>query len=336
MNAPQKIGIPTATVPASAERGTARAGNNYVSGLLCCLVAAVIWGGMFPVMTDALRHTDPFTFTSLRYLIAGVPFIGVFLYKEGFSALRIRGGQAALAWLVGSIGFAGFGFLVFWGQQKAGREGALIASIMMATQPMLGLVVSAVAKRVLPPRYSILFVLLSFFGVILVITRGDLSNLINAPQSYAANILFILGALSWVIYTFSAQYFTGWSPFKYTAITTWLGLTTVVSINLVLYLMHELPLPTAPELIAVTPHLLYMGLIAGFVGVLCWNVGNKILTPLNGVLFMDVVPLTTFIVSSISGVIPEHSQILGACVTGAALVMNNVYLRARAKRAAVA
>ena len=92
------------------------------------------------------------------------------------------------------------------------------------------------------------------------------------------------------------------------------------------------PLPTAPELVAIVPHLLYMGLVAGFVGVLCWNVGNKILTPLNGVLFMDVVPLTTFIVSSISGVIPEHSQIFGACVTGAALVMNNLYLRARTRK----
>jgi hypothetical protein len=60
--------------------------------------------------------------------------------------------------------------------------------------------------------------------------------------------------------------------------------------------------------------------------------GNKILTPLNGVLFMDVVPITAFIVSAISGVLATHVQIIGACVTGSALILNNLYLRYRARR----
>jgi len=38
--------------------------------------------------------------------------------------------------------------------------------------------------------------------------------------------------------------------------------------------------------IAISPHLLYMSLVAGFIGVLSWNMGNKIITPLNGVLFI--------------------------------------------------
>ncbi len=42
---------------------------------------------------------------------------------------------------------------------------------------------------------------------------------------------------------------------------------------------------------AIIPHLLYMSLIASFIGVLCWNIGNKITTPLNGILFTDVVPV---------------------------------------------
>lgn len=52
-----------------------------------------------------------------------------------------------LAWLLGSIGFCGFGSFVFLGQQLAGREGALTASIMMATQPMMGLLVNSVVRK---------------------------------------------------------------------------------------------------------------------------------------------------------------------------------------------
>lgn len=111
--------------------------------------------------------------------------------------------------------------------------------------------------------------------------------------------------------------------------TTWLGLTTIVAVNLLLFVAHVVPVPSAAALLAIVPHLLYMGLIAGFLGILCWNLGNRILTPLNGVLFMDVVPVTTFIVSSIAGVIPTRMQLAGACMTGTALVLNNLYLRRR-------
>ncbi|WP_133467947.1 DMT family transporter, partial [Lactobacillus crispatus] len=146
----------------------------YTKGVLCCLIATISFGCMFPVMTSALRHIDPFTFTSLRYLIAGAASLVLLRLKEGSGALHTEGEPIALAWLLGSIGFAGFGFLVFLGQQQAGRDGALTASVMAATQPMVGLLVHAIMRRVLPPRYTMLFVLLSFCGVALVVTKGDI------------------------------------------------------------------------------------------------------------------------------------------------------------------
>lgn len=304
---------------------------SYAKGALCCLVATISFGCMFPVMTSALTHVDPFTFTSLRYLIAGAASLVLLRVKEGPGALRIDGEPIALAWLLGSIGFAGFGFLVFLGQQLAGRDGALTTSVMAATQPMLGLLIHAITRRVLPPRYTVLFVLLSFCGVALVITKGDIGGLLKQPQDYSAYALIVLGMASWIIYTFGTAQFTRWSILKYTTMTMWLGLTTIGVINLLLFATHMVPVPSAANLAAIIPHLLYMSLIASFIGVLCWNIGNKILTPLNGILFTDVVPITAFIVSSIAGVIPTKLQIVGACMTGVALVLNNLYLRFRAR-----
>jgi drug/metabolite transporter (DMT)-like permease len=306
--------------------------ERYAKGVVCCMIATVSFGLMFPVMTNALTRIDPFTFTSLRYLIAGTAFLLLLRVKEGASAFRLKGEPVILAWILGSIGFAGFGFFVFLGQQLAGRDGALTASITMATQPMLGLVVNSVVRRILPPLYSFLFMALSLCGVALVVTKGDVIGLLNAPQNYSANALIMLGALCWVIYTFSAAFFTKWSAFKYTTMTIWLGLTTIIAINLLLFAKHIVAVPSVADLRAITPHLLYMGLGAGFVGVLCWNLGNRILTPLNGVLFMDVIPITTFIVSTIAGVTPTHMQLVGASMTGTALVLNSLYLRGRAQR----
>lgn len=300
--------------------------NRYSIGVLYCLIATVSWGCMFPVMTSALRHLDPFTFTALRYSIAGMAFLAILLAKEGVQSLRLKGERIFLAWLFGTLGFAGFGFLVFLGQKLAGPTGALTASIVMATMPMLGILVAWVLRGTKPALPTLAFILLSFFGVVLVITKGNFSSLL-APENIIAYAPLVLGALSWVIYTVGASYFPHWSAYRYTTVTTLLGLTSVFAITFILIDRGYIAAPGAADVIAVIPHLLYMALIAGFVGVLCWNLGNKIITPLNGVLFMDVVPVTAFTVSALTGVVPGHAQIYGACLTATALILNNLYQR---------
>lgn len=303
--------------------------NSYVKGVLLCLVATLSWGGMFPVMGAALKLIDPFTFTLLRYALAGLFFLVLLIRREGVDALRLSGQRPLLAWLFGSAGFAGFGFLVFWGQQQAGREGALTASIIMATQPMLGLLVNWLLRKVVPQGWSIVFILLSFCGIALVITKGDVGALLHAPGSFKADALILLGALCWVFYTIGGAFFPAWSPYKYTTVTTGLGLLSVAAIQLVMLAAGAISLPSAATLIGVAPHLFYMAFIAGVVGVLSWNLGNRALGAQNGVLFMDVIPLTAFLISSLQGLVPTQAQIVGACFTGAALVCNNLFLRFR-------
>lgn len=287
-------------------------------------------GIQFPVMTNALEHVDPFTFTLLRYLIAGALLLPLMLVKEGAAAFRFERGQLARAWLLGSIGFCGFGSFVFLGQQLAGDDGALTASIMMATQPMMGLLVNSLVRRTAPPLYTFLFILMSFSGVTLVVTKGNIAALLNEPQNYSANALIVIGALCWVIYTFSAPSFKGWSALRYTTTTMWLGLSSILALNVLLIALGAIPAPTKVALMTIVPDLFYMGTFAGVFSILFWNIGNNILTPLNGVLFMDVLPVTTFTISAFTGVIPTRVQVTGACITGTALIINNLYLRYRA------
>jgi drug/metabolite transporter (DMT)-like permease len=265
----------------------------------------------------------------MRYTIAGLAFVALLWAKEGRQALNLKGERIFLAWALGTAGFAGFGFLVFYGQQLAGPTGALTASIMMATMPLLGLMANWALRGARPPVYSFAFISLSFFGVALVISKGNLHAILDQPQNYAANVPLILGALCWVLYTVGGSYFPKWSPYKYTAITTLFGLTSIYAIVAILLLTGTVAVPTAAAVATTAPHLLYMALVAGFVGVLSWNMGNKIITPLNGVLFMDVVPTTAFIISAATGVVAAHAQIAGAVCTATALVCNNLFQRRR-------
>lgn len=307
--------------------------NNYIKGLLCCLLATVSWGAMFPVMTQALTRIDPFNFTTLRYGIAGIAFALLLLFREGHSAFTLKDEKWGLAWLFGTLGFAGFGFLVFLGQHLVGPAGALTASIMMATMPMLGLLTIWALKKVRPRASTFGFILLSFSGVLLVITNGNVSAVLNSPMSLTANLLLIAGALCWVLYTLGGSYFPGWSPLRYTTITTLLGMTSVMGTDVLLMATGKIAVPDASAIIFVIPHLIYMALVAGLMAVLCWNIGNRIITPTNGVLFMDVVPVTAFLVSALNGVLPTHMQIIGAAITATALVLNNLNQRKMARQA---
>jgi drug/metabolite transporter (DMT)-like permease len=310
--------------------------TKYSRGVTLCLVATLSWGGMFPVMTSALRHIDPFTFTCMRYTIAGVAFLALLLAVEGRSSLALKGDRLGLAWFFGTAGFAGFQFLVFYGQKRLGAAGALTASIMMATMPLLGFLVNWVVRKAVPPRGALAFILLSFFGITLVVTKGNYAALIREPQNYSADGLIVLGALCWVVYTVGAAFFPAWSPVKYTTVTTALGLTSAAAITAVLLGTGAVVMPSAHAVGSIVPELAYMSLVAAFVGVLAWNMGNKILTPLNGVLFMDVVPVTAFSISAMTGVIPAPMQIVGGSVSVLTLILNNVYLRHRMTPAPVA
>lgn len=307
----------------------------YSTGVICCLIATLSWGAGFPIMTSALTYIDPYTFTTLRYGFSGIALLIALMMLEGKSGLSFKGERIGLAWLLGTIAFVGFGFFVFLGQQMAGKDGALTASIMMATMPMIGILVNWLIKKVAPPGISIGLIVMSFFGVITVITKGHYSTLFDSPGNYKANALIIIGVFCWVIYTIGASFFPKWSPLKYTTLTTCLGVCSIIFFNAIFYISGFIPVPTSGALIAIAPHVAYMALIASFIGILCWNIGNKILTPMNGVLFMDIVPITAFAISAMTTVIPGPAEIMGACITGSALILNNLYLRYRTPKPAV-
>lgn len=311
-----------------------RQSNNYLTGAIYCFIATLSWGAMFPIMTHALKVIDPFTFTSLRYTSACIAFLLFLFIKEGRDSFTFDCNKFLL-WLFGSAGFAGFGFFVFLGQKLSGPEGALSASMMMATMPLLGLLVNWALKGVKPPLFSFAFIGMSFLGVLIVITKGNLSLVITAPANYSANMFMIAGALCWVLYTIGASYFPKWSPIKYTAFSTLYSLPTIYLVSIALLVFNVITLPSIETVKSVLPELSYMALVAGFIGVLLWNNGNKIITPINGVLFMDVVPVTAFIISAFEGFSATPSQMFGILLTASALIFNNLYQRRRMKVAAL-
>ena len=148
-------------------------------------------------------------------------------------------------------------------------------------------------------------------------------------MTFESTAYLLLGAVSWALYTLGGSFFPTWSAYRYTAITTLLGLITILISNVALIAFSFTSRPQIETVISILPHLFYMVLVAGVLAVLCWNMGNKIINPVNGVLFLDIVPLTAFITAAVAGTPIGAGQLLGALLVGTSLLMNNLYQRKR-------
>lgn len=288
-----------------------------------CLIAVLAWGGMFPIMEPALRILDPFYFTLLRYGSVAVIFAFLLLVIEGPKAFRPEKHVIKL-WLLGTAAFAGFSFLVFLGQKIAGPSGSVIASVMMAVQPLLGVIVAWVWHRVKPPIFSLVAMVVAAIGVFMVVTKGNVGTLLRGSNTLAAAGLILLGALCWVIYTAGGADFSEWSILRYSALTTIYGMVSVIVIITLATSIGWLRLPTIHQIQGVSGALVYMVVLAGVIAVFAWNFGNRMVGSINGILFMNLVPVTSFIISVLGGYHISLFELIGCLLTIIALVANNL------------
>jgi len=300
--------------------------KKYLLGIVLCLIAVFSWGGMFPIMAPALKIMDPFYITLFRYGIVAIIFAIILLFVEGKSAFKSDGNFLKL-WLFGTSAFAGFSFLVFLGQKTAGPSGSIIASVMMATQPLLGVLVGWVYRGVKPTIVSLISMIVAAIGVFMVVTKGDLSVLYKGDNTIFALVLILLGALCWVIYTTGGGDFKQWSILRYSTLTSIYGVLSVIVILFVATLMGWLSVPSFEQISGVSGALIYMISFAGVIAVFAWNLGNRIVGPINGILFMNLVPITSFVISIVNGYKISGFELAGVSITILALIGNNIYNR---------
>jgi drug/metabolite transporter (DMT)-like permease len=289
-------------------------------GLL--LIATMSWGGMFPVAKHALSVMDPYYMTMIRYIPAAVIFILILYWYEGKGALRLEGRALSLLFL-GSLGFAGFNLLAFNGLVNSRPEHG---AVIMALMPMITVIMTWLIKGQRPHRFTMIAVASAFVGVFLVISGGHPSEAFSGGTA-EWDLLFLSGAVCWVSYTMGAQHFPDWSPLRYTAITCALGALSISVITIAMTLNGTIYAPSLDTLSAEQWDIAYLIIMGALVAVLSWNAGVKMLGTVNGVLFINFVPITAFAIGVTQGQSYSMAEVLGAGLVIAALLANNIYLR---------
>jgi drug/metabolite transporter (DMT)-like permease len=301
--------------------------SDLIKGLTWLAIAIGSWGALFSVAKRTLPVLDAFFLGSFRYTFGVLIFIAILWMAEGRQALRY-GGRVLPAAFFGLIGFCGFNLLVWWGLYYTRPEHAAI--IMALQTPMTAIAVWLTQGR-RPHPFTIGCVAAAIAGVVLVVTKGSLTN-VFAGGSLFGDLLVFLGAVSWVVYTMAGWHFSGWSPLRMTVLTAIPGAFGLVAINATAIGLGYVELPTFEAVWSVRWQLAYFVVFTVVLGVLGFNNGVKYLGALNTMLMLNLIPVIVFAIEAWLGRSYVAIELVGAGVVIGALVANNLYLRGQAAK----
>jgi len=300
--------------------------KQIILGSVLCLIASMSWGAMFPVAHIALQQIDPFYFSFIRYFVVALILSLLLWMKEGKASFCLEGRGKSLLFL-GTMAFVVYNMCVFFGQQLMGESGTIAASIMEVLMPMISIMVLWITTKKTPNKYTLASVAIALIGALLVITKGNFEFFRMAGQHLISLFLIFIGVLGWVVYSMGGSRFKDWSILRYSTITCLLGSAVSLVIVTLASVFQLLPVPTWHTILSIKYEMSFMILLPGLAALLCWNQGIKLLSPLNGILFINFVPITTFVIMAFQGYQISQYELFGTLLIIFALLQNNVYQR---------
>ena len=300
--------------------------RSFLYGAFLCLIASISWGAMFPVAHHAFQYIDPFYFTIFRYVPVAIILVVMLWMKEGKKAFKTEGKGLSL-WFYGTMAFTVYNLFIFWGQNALGTSGTLLASIMESLMPMISVLILWLLQGQRPNIYTISCILIAFIGVLFVITKGDLSSLLSMRNQLLPILALLASVIGWVVYTMGGGHFADWSALRYSALSCLYGTATATVIVLMTTAVGWIEPPTISAIRSVRWELAFMIIFPGLIALLGWNVGISILKPVNGLLFINFVPVTTVIITFIQGHALTVYDLIGISLVVLALLLNNVFQR---------
>ena len=283
--------------------------------------AILTWAGNFVLGRSIRVEVTPISLTFWRWFTAFLlmlPFYGKYFASHG-AAMR----RHAL-WLV-VMSVLGVGLFHVFVYQALQTTEAINASLMLAATPVVILVIVWVGfgERLLPRQ--VLGIFISLGGVASVVTRGDLSIILELE--FTPGDLWMLGAVPlWALYSVMLRHRPSeLPPFAFLVAITGIG-------SVLLGAAYAWEASQGRGMVFSTGNLisvLYLGVFASFLAYIFWNEGIARIGASKGGQFMHLMP----VFSTILAVIFLGEQVHLYHVAGIALIFAGIYLNSSTKNA---
>lgn len=305
--------------PASA---TAVHTDEFTSGTLLVLLTVIIWGVQFPIAKHSFEAVNAFHSAVFRFTLPAIVLLTALVIREGWSAIKTGPDTLRIIGL-GVIGMCGAPSLIFGGLMFTRPE---IAAIIVATQPLITVLVQRFLGGDKPGLVTVLCVSVAFLGVVTVVTRWSTTFEISATE-ILANFMVLTGAVCFVVYTIACARFKHWTSLKLTTLSMVGGAAANTLLVVVLVTAGVLVNPSVGDWLQVRWELLFLAIVGVLGAMFTWNIGARRVGALNAMLFMNLIPVVTFTVRYWQGYRFETIELVGAAMVIAALTTQNLVMR---------
>lgn len=246
---------------------------------------AMFWGGTFVFTRIAAQTLGPFTGAGLRYALALV-FLIPLAYKQNRAVFKISLSRFPALFLSGFAGVFAYNFFFFKGLKTIpASRGALLAAL----SPTFVLIISSIIYNEKLSLQKIIGIIISLFGVTMVVSRGQFIKLLSSIE---AGDLFMLGCpITWALYTLAGRAaLKHHSPLQ---TTTW---ASISGLGLLALFSFTEPLPLLISW-KVWGALAYLGIMGTVVAFVWYYDGIKAIGATRAAIFNNLVPVFAVIFS---------------------------------------
>ncbi len=171
-------------------------GRQRITAYLEVTFAVIVWGASFIATKVALRDLAPVTVVWLRFAI-GVVILGIAAAIRGQFSLP-KGREWVYFALLGFLGITFHQWLQSTGLQTAQ---ASTTAWIVATTPVFIAILSTIFLRERLNWLQVFGIGLAAAGVLLVVSKGSFSSLISGHFGEPGDILIMLSAPNWAIFS---------------------------------------------------------------------------------------------------------------------------------------
>ena len=280
---------------------------------LLALLVVLIWGLNFVVIDEGLADVPPFVFLALRFVLVVFPAI-LFIRppKIGWRNILVIGlflslAQFSLLYLALALGMP-----------------AGLASLLLQTQVVLSVIVSAIVLRERPSRRQLAGIVLGMIGLAVVVVGY------GATAPWLPLVVTLLAALSWAIGNVLSRRAKAASGLS---LVVWSGLVVPIP-SLALALIVDSPAAVADAILNISLlailSTLYTAVGASLIGYGIWNSLLARYPTSSVVPFTLLIPIIGIVAAwLVQGESPTLSQLVGGVIMIAGLATAVISRRGR-------
>lgn len=257
--------------------------NTYI-GIGLAVLAAIIWSGNFIAARGVIKQIPPVTLAFYRWLAAAV-IIFPFAASQFRSEWKLVNRSWHYLFWASFTGITLFNTFVYIGAHYTSAIN--LALIGTTTSPIIAIVLARIFLKEKIGRLKIAGMVLCISGVIFLLSRGNIQNLLNFHFTKGDGWI-LLAAFSFAIYnTLVRKKPPGISPVNYLFVIFSFG--TLLLLPFYLWeLNHTTPVHWNSELFYI---ILYLGLGASVISFLFWNIAISKLGAGRTALFGNLIPV---------------------------------------------